>query len=165
MTKNSIKTTVSSISPVWLVPLVALLLGLWMLYQYQSNKGIEISITADNAEGIVVGKTEIRVRSVNVGTVKGIRLNQGHDHVLISAQIKNQYKSLLKSDTQIWMVKPRVDLTGVSGLGTLLSGVYLELQPGQLDASSESFELLDRPPLIGNEVSGKRYTLNSFDNN
>ncbi len=151
------------ISFIWAIPAIALMIATWMLYQYQAQQGILIQINAKDADGIIAGKTEIRVHSVNVGMVESVNLDASHSRVIINALIEPQYATLLNKTTEIWVVKPRVDLTGVSGLGTLFSGFYLEMQPGKSEENSTEFTLLDRPPLISNDVPGKRYTLFSDD--
>ncbi|MGB2265133.1 MAG: MlaD family protein, partial [Glaciecola sp.] len=115
------------ISFIWAIPAIALMIAAWMLYQYQAQQGILIQINAKDADGIIAGKTEIRVHSVNVGMVESVNLDASHSRVIINALIEPQYATLLNKTTEIWVVKPRVDLTGVSGLGTLFSGFYLEM--------------------------------------
>ena len=123
--------TAPNISAIWIIPLVALLIGAWMLYQYQANQGTTIYIKMPHAEGIVAGKTEIKVRSVKIGQVDHVRLSDKQNSVIARAQIDKHYEDLLTDDAKIWVVKPRIDDTGISGMSTLLSGVYLEFSPGE----------------------------------
>ena len=151
------------ISAIWIIPVIALLVGAWMLYQYQANKGATIYISMPHAEGIIAGKTEIKVRSVKIGQVDHVRLSDTKNSVIARAQIDKHYDSLLTEDANIWVVKPRIDETGISGMSTLLSGVYLEFAPGESTKTKEHFELQDEPALIGKDVKGGRFTLLSFD--
>ena len=57
------------LSPIWIIPIVAALLGLWLAGKYYSARGPEMTVRFETAEGIVAGKTPILCRSVNVGTV------------------------------------------------------------------------------------------------
>ena len=151
------------ISAIWIIPVIALLVGAWMLYQYQSNKGATIYISMPHAEGIIAGKTEIKVRSVKIGQIDHVRLSDSQDSVIARAQIDKHYDDLLTEDANIWVVKPRIDETGISGMNTLLSGVYLEFAPGESSITKDHFELQDEPALIGKDVKGGRFTLLSYD--
>ncbi|WP_062567902.1 intermembrane transport protein PqiB [Pseudoalteromonas arabiensis] len=155
--------TAPNISAIWIIPLVALLIGAWMLYQYQANQGTTIYIKMPHAEGIVAGKTEIKVRSVKIGQVDHVRLSDKQNSVIARAQIDKHYEDLLTDDAKIWVVKPRIDDTGISGMSTLLSGVYLEFSPGESKKLADNFELQDEPALIANNVKGGRFTLLSYN--
>jgi paraquat-inducible protein B len=155
--------TAPNISAIWIIPLVALLIGAWMLYQYQANQGTTIFIRMPHAEGIVAGKTEIKVRSVKIGQVDHVRLSDKQNSVIARAQIDKHYEDLLTDDAKIWVVKPRIDDTGISGMSTLLSGVYLEFSPGESKKLADKFKLQDEPALIANDVKGGRFTLLSYN--
>lgn len=155
--------TAPKLSPIWLIPIIALFVGAWMLLQHQLSQGQTIYIKMPHAEGIVAGKTEIKVRSVKIGTVDAIRLASSRDHVIARAQVDNHYDNLLTEDAKIWVVKPRVDESGVTGFSTLFSGVYLEFAPGESKQLTERFELQEEPALIANDVKGGRYKLISRD--
>jgi len=153
----------ASVSPIWILPFIALFVGIWMVYQYQNAKGEEIFIRMPHAEGIITGKTHIKVRSVNMGIITDVKLSDDRKYVMARAEIDKRYKNLLTEDAKIWVVKPRVDQAGITGLNTLLSGVYLEFSPGSLEDTSSYFKLLDEPPLIANDIQGGRFNLLSRD--
>ncbi|MBB1371187.1 intermembrane transport protein PqiB [Pseudoalteromonas sp. NZS127] len=163
MTETANITQKSKISAIWIIPVIALFVGVWMLYQYQTNLGPTIYITMPQAEGIVAGKTEIKVRSVKIGQIDHVRLSDSQDSVIARAQIDKNYDNLLTEDAKIWVVKPRIDETGISGMSTLLSGVYLEFSPGESKKKKEKFELQDEPALIGKDVKGGRFKLLSYN--
>ncbi|KZN38620.1 mammalian cell entry protein [Pseudoalteromonas luteoviolacea S2607] len=146
-------------SVIWIVPIIAILITGWMLYQHQSNKGHVIFLKMENADGIIAGKTEVKVRSVQVGIVETLRLQIEQNAVIATIRINKHYDSLLTEDAKFWTVKPRVDETGISGLNTLLSGVYIELLPGESDRSASLFTMQDQPALISPDVDGVRYSL------
>ncbi|KAF7764530.1 paraquat-inducible protein B [Pseudoalteromonas citrea] len=146
-------------SAIWLVPVIALIITSWMLYQHQINKGHTIFVKMQSAEGIVAGKTEVKVRNVKVGIVESLRLQLEQNAVVARVQIDNHYNELLTEDAKLWVVKPRIDESGISGMNTLLSGVYLELEPGQSESRSTLFTLQDEPALISQDVLGKRFRL------
>lgn len=58
-------------------------------------------------------------------------------------------------------MKPQIGREGISGLGTLLSGVYIELQPGAKGSKMDKYDLLDSPPLAPPDAKGIRVILDS----
>ena len=163
MTETAQVTDEPRISAIWIIPAIALFVGVWMLYQYQANKGPTIYIEMPQAEGIIAGKTEIKVRSVKIGQIDSVRLSDSQDSVIARAQIDKSYEDLLTDDAKIWVVKPRIDETGISGMSTLLSGVYLEFAPGESNTLKENFTLQEEPALIGKDVQGGRFKLLSYN--
>ncbi|TMO60989.1 intermembrane transport protein PqiB [Pseudoalteromonas aurantia] len=159
MNEHANIATKPKFSAIWLVPVIALIITAWMLYQHQINKGHTIFVKMQNAEGIVAGKTEVKVRNVKVGAVDSLRLQLEQNAVIARVQIDTHYDDLLTEDAKLWIVKPRIDESGISGMNTLLSGVYLELEPGQSETRSTLFTLQDEPALISPDVMGKRFSL------
>jgi paraquat-inducible protein B len=151
----------SSWSKVWLVPLVALGIGIWMVYTELSQQGPMITIEFSSAEGLEAGKTRIKTRDVDIGLVKDIKLAPGSRGVLVKARMTQESASLLTEDASFWVVSPKVSLSGVSGLSTLLSGAYIELAPGASDQTANNFRGLDDPPLTPAGSPGMHLTLSS----
>ncbi|MDN2664120.1 intermembrane transport protein PqiB [Psychromonas sp. 14N.309.X.WAT.B.A12] len=147
------------ISAIWIIPILALLIGAWMLFQYVNNKGTEITIIMPTAEGIKVGKTEIRSLNVKVGMVTAVTLSENYDHIEITAQMSKDSERMLNDKTQFWVVKPRVGSEGISGLETILSGAYIQIQPGDSKTKKLTFEALDLPPVAPLGSKGKRVIL------
>lgn len=152
-----------SISKIWLVPIVALGIGIWMAYFQLSNQGPLITITFSATEGLEAGKTKIKTRFVDVGTVTAIRLDVDSSRVIVTARMNVDAEHLLREDTNMWIVTPRVSISGVSGLSTILSGPYIELAPGMSGNSQYDFEGLDEPPITPAGTPGLHVTLNSQD--
>lgn len=148
-------------SPVWIFPIVTALIGAWILFYHYSHQGPEVTLITTNAEGIESGKTPIKSRSIDVGIVESAVLSDDLLHVEIKARLNAGMEKLLHKDSVFWVVKPQVGREGISGLGTLLSGAYIELQPGSKGVQSESFKLLDAPPLAPPDAKGIRITLDS----
>ncbi len=147
------------LSPVWIIPVVAALLGLWLVFKYYSAQGPEITVRFETAEGIVAGKTPILCRSVNVGTVGTVRLSQDLKGVIITADMTKDAERLLTKDTQIWVVRARYSSAGISGLNTIVSGNYLELQPGVSKEEGRHYMGLETPPVTPPGVPGLRLKL------
>ncbi|MBW7982434.1 intermembrane transport protein PqiB [Enterobacillus tribolii] len=148
-------------SPVWIVPIVTALIGAWIIFYHFSHQGPEVTLTTTNAEGLVGGKTAIKSRSVDVGLVESVTLSDNLSQVIVKARLNSGMEKLLRKDSVFWVVKPQVGREGVSGLGTLLSGAYIELQPGNDRQSEENFRLLEQPPLASPDAKGIRVTLES----
>lgn len=152
---------VRSWSPVWIFPIVTALIGAWILFYHYSHQGPEVTLITTNAEGIVGGKTTIKSRSVDVGVVESTTLTDDLTHVAIKARLNAGMEKLLHTDSVFWVVKPQIGREGISGLGTLLSGVYIELQPGTKGSQPDRYTLLDSPPLAPPDAKGIRVILDS----
>ncbi len=166
MTSSAVQANIRKISqwsPIWIVPVAAVLIGSWMLYHTFKNQGPTVTLLASNAEGIISGKTQIKSRSVDVGKVVSVELSQDLKQVVIRARMNPGTANLLNDESQLWVVKPTIGRGGVSGLNTLLSGAYIELQPGKSDSGKYFFELLETPPIAPPDAPGVRIFLSSSD--
>ena len=166
MTSSAVQAKIRKISqwsPIWIVPVAAVLIGSWMLYHTFKNQGPTVTLLASNAEGIISGKTQIKSRSVDVGKVVSVELSQDLKQVVIRARMNPGTANLLNDESQLWVVKPTIGRGGVSGLNTLLSGAYIELQPGKSDSGKYFFELLETPPIAPPDAPGVRIFLSSSD--
>ena len=148
-------------SPVWIFPIVTALIGAWILFYHYSHQGPVVTLITTNAEGIEGGKTTIKSRSVDVGVVESATLTDDLTHVEITARLNAGMEKLLHGDSVFWVVKPQVGREGISGLGTLLSGAYIELQPGKKGSQPGQYQLLDSPPLAPPDAKGIRVILDS----
>lgn len=147
---------------IWLVPLIALLVAGWMLYQNWSSQGPVITLIASNADGLEMGKTKLKSRNVDVGRVIDIRLSPDYEKAIIQVRMNHGTEQMLRDDAKFWVVKPRVGKEGVSGLGTLLSGAYIDMTPGVKGKIQTEFTLLSQPPL-STENEGVRLVLSSTE--
>lgn len=147
------------ISSIWVIPIVALLLGVWMLVYSYRNQGPEIEIIFETAEGVEAGKTKVKVLDVDVGLVDRVRLSDDLQHVVMRAQLKKEALPLLRDDTEFWVVRARLGTSGISGIATLLSGGYIQLSPGTASESRRSFIGLEVPPVTPAGTPGLRFAL------
>lgn len=154
---------VKTVSKIWFLPIVALFVGAWMVYYEISNKGHEIVVYFSSAEGLEAGKTKIKTRYVDVGMVTGIKLRKNQPGVEVTARVDQEAHHLLRKDTNLWIVAPRVSISGVSGLSTILSGPFIELSPGTSDDEQYVFDGLEDPPVTPAGTPGLHITLNSDD--
>lgn len=152
-----------SLPLVWIIPLVAALIGGTLAVKAIIERGPVITITFGSAEGMEAGKTRIKYRDVDVGLVQAIGLSEDRKHVLVTAQLARQADALLVEDTRFWVVRPRFAAGGVTGIGTLLSGAYIGLDPGKSTLRSDAFTGLEVPPLITGDLAGRRFVLRGDD--
>jgi paraquat-inducible protein B len=149
---------------VWLIPAVAALIGLSIAYNDWSKKGPSITIQFQSASGLEAGKTQIKFRDVLVGTVTDIRLNESGDFVLVDAGLDKDAEGLANEGTQFWVVRPTIGISGVSGLATLFSGVYINVDSKELQSSKANkfdFKGLEQPPPIASDRPGSTFGLRS----
>ncbi|WP_457669122.1 PqiB family protein [Thiolapillus sp.] len=146
-------------SIVWLVPLVALVIGIMLIYKEYSSLGPSVEIRFQSAEGIEPNKTEIKYRDVVIGKVKNVQFTDDLSHVMVEAQLNKDMETLLSPDTRFWVVRPRIGATGASGISTLFSGVYIAVDPGGADGYSEQFIGLEEPPKILSDAKGTSFRL------
>ena len=161
---NEVEARVGSdlkFSKVWLVPVVALVIGIWMIYSYWAGQGPIIEITFVSGEGIQAGTTKVRRKNVEVGEVLDLRLSEDLEKVVLSVRIYPHAEDLLREDSRFWVVRPRIGTGGISGMSTLLSGAYIELSPGSEEDAAQSFEGLETPPVTPLGTPGLHVTLDS----
>ncbi|MDB5777353.1 MAG: mce related family protein [Herbaspirillum sp.] len=150
-------------SLVWVIPMVAAVIGLTLVFKLMVDRGPEITISFRSAEGLEAGKTQVKYKDVNIGTVQAIRLSEDRTHVLTTVKLTKEAKSFTASDTRFWVVRPRVAASGVSGIGTLLSGAYIAADAGTSKESADEFAGLEAPPIITRDASGKQFVLHADD--
>jgi len=146
------------ISLVWLIPLVALGLGLWLAYKTLSEEGPTVTITFLDAGGLEAGKTKVKYKDVEVGVVKTVNLSEDLSKVIVTAQLQKTVESHLGEGTKFWIVEPSIGLGGVSGLDTLLAGHYIGVEFGE-GKRTRNFTGLDHAPKIKADTPGKRFQL------
>jgi paraquat-inducible protein B len=146
---------------VWVVPIAAAVIGISLLIRNWENAGPRITISFLSGEGVQVGKTLIKYRDVTVGHVSAVGLSADHQTVLVSADLSKDAASLLKADTQFWIVRPRIGVGSVSGLDTLLSGVYIGMKSGAAALSERHFIGLENPPALSHGPRGRELQLHA----
>jgi paraquat-inducible protein B len=152
---------VRTVSKIWLVPIIAFFIGMWMVYYQWSNQGQLITLQFNTATGLEAGKTKIKTRDVDIGIVKNIELSDDLSGVIVTARMDKNVTPILHSDNQFWIVSPKVSLSGISGLGTILSGPFINMAPGVDQQMSEEFIALEAPPVTPAGTPGLHVTLNS----
>ncbi|QRN40770.1 MAG: MCE family protein [Neisseriaceae bacterium] len=159
--KNS---KISMISVVWFIPVVAIITGIWLSYDYYKSLGESVTLYISNANGLKVNNTVLKVLNVEVGKIKSMKLTPDSKSVIMKAYINSDNKQLLAEDAQYWVVKPIIAKGGVSGLSTLISGSYIEIMPGMSKTKKNEFIVYDRPPLMSYQSQGSIVKLIGKDN-
>jgi len=145
-------------SIVWLIPLVTLIVGGWLIVKTVTEQGPEITISFKTAEGIEAGKTRIKYKNVDIGVVDQIKFSDDFSNVLVMASFNQGTESFFRRNTRFWVVKPQLSLRGATGLSTLISGAYIEIDPGK-GAEQLHFVGLDKQPVVTANEAGKRVVL------
>ncbi|OED93834.1 PqiB family protein [Vibrio breoganii] len=157
----------TGLSPLWALPIVALLLGGWLMYKSVSEAGQQVRIHFANAQGLIAGRTTIRFQGLEVGMVRKLELAEDLNGIYVDAELYRDALQLLGEDTQFWLVKPTASLSGVSGLDALVSGNYIAIQSATkgFNTPPKTFAALSKAPqdLHSASSEGLRLTLRSKD--
>ncbi len=151
------------ISLVWIIPIVAVVIGLYLVVHAMRTKGPITEIRFKTAEGLEAGKTKIKYKNVDIGTVQTIRLGPEKTGVVVTAQMTRDATDLLVEDTRFWIVKPRIAGGQISGLTTLLSGSYIGMDIGKSTESQREFIGLDTQPSVTTDEPGREFLLHATD--
>jgi paraquat-inducible protein B len=150
-------------SLVWLVPIIAALVGLSLVIHAWSEAGPTISVSFQSAEGLDPGKTPVKYKSVTIGRVTTVRLSEDRSHVIAKVALEKSAKSFATADSRFWVVRPRIGLGGVSGIDTLLSGAFIGADVGQSQEPKDDFVGLESPPTVNHGAPGKTFDLHADD--
>jgi paraquat-inducible protein B len=151
---------------VWIVPLLALIVGGWLIYQYYAKLGPMVTITFKNSGGLEPKQSQVKFRDVKVGSVEKIEILKEKEGVKVYVRINKDVTPFLNENTKFWIVKPEIDLGKVRGLDALMSGAYIQMYSKLGDKELREFKGLEEQPLVLKEENGKTFKLisqNSYD--
>ena len=151
------------LSLIWLVPVVAVVIGLGMLLQSWLAEGPRLTITFATASGLEAGKTPVKYKDVDVGHVTAVTLSDDQSHVIVTVALVKNAAGLARQDSRFWVVRPRIGLSGVSGIDTLISGAYIGVDVGISEQTAKSFTGLETPPSVINGMPGTTYVVKADD--
>ena len=146
-------------SLVWLIPLLAALIGLTLVVKSFVDKGPTVVVSFRSGDGLEAGKTKVKFKDVDVGLVRAISLSHDLSKVLVTIDMSKEAKRFTAEDTRFWVVKPRIGASGVSGLSTLLSGAYIGVDAGKSEETKTEFTGLEKPPQVARDEKGSSYIL------
>jgi paraquat-inducible protein B len=160
---QAISTRARRFQPIWLIPIVAALIAGYLATVAISARGPTITLSFRAADGLRAGQTKVRHKAVDLGTVDTIRLSDDLSHVVVSVQMQREATARLTDKARFWVVRPRLNAGNISGLDTLVSGAYIEMDPGPANAPNaqprRDFVGLDEPPAVRSDEPGTSYTL------
>ncbi len=150
------------ISIIWIVPIVALLIGAYLAWDTLSKEGPTIKITFDSGEGLQAGQSQLKYKDIVFGTVKSLELTPDQWHVIVTIKTTREATPLLTDKTVFWVVKPRLFAGNVSGLETVLSGSYVGMVPGDASGKPQrEFKGQEDPPILEAHIPGRIFELKS----
>jgi paraquat-inducible protein B len=145
---------------VWLIPVIAAIIAGYLGYRTVMEQGPLLTLTFDSADSIAAGQTQVKYKAVALGTVESIDLAPDNSHVVVKVRMSNVGARFLTSHARYWVVKPRFNVSDVSGIETLISGGYITVDPGKPGGSyQDSFTGLEEPPGVRSDEPGSTYTL------
>ncbi|MDQ8049968.1 MlaD family protein [Luteibacter sp.] len=150
-------------SLIWLVPIVAALVGISLLVSHALSAGPQITVTFLTAEGIEAGKTQVKYKNVVIGKVTTMRLSKDRTHISVVIDLEKDAKAFATKGTRYWVVRPRIGASGVSGIDTLLSGAFIGADAGDSEEDQADFTGLETPPAVTHGAPGRRFVLHSSD--
>lgn len=152
-----------SVQLVWLIPVVAALIGLSLAVKSYVDRGETITITFKTGEGMEAGKTKIKYKDVQIGEVKGLAIAKDRSHVVVTAELSKDARGLLVKDTRFWVVRARISGGSVTGLSTLIGGSYIGVEAGSSTEKQDQFVGLETPPVVSLDVPGRQFVLRAAD--
>ena len=148
-----------SISVVWIVPIVAIIIGAWLIYQSFNERGPKIKIVFQSAEGVEAEKTVIKYKDIEVGKVTDVTFGKELQTVIVTAELKKNMKPFLSENSRFWVMRARLGLNNVEGLDTLLSGVYIVIDPKKGNKKVKEFKGLEEIPILTSKEKGTSFIL------
>jgi len=147
---------------VWIIPIVAAVIAIYLGYRTIVEQGPLITITFNNSEGMTVGQTQVKYKWVALGTLESIDLSPDNSHVIVKVRMNNVGARFLTTHARFWVVRPRLSVTNLSGLDTLVSGSYIGVDPGRPGGHYDThFTGLEEPPGVRSDQPGGTYVLHA----
>ncbi|WP_048849067.1 PqiB family protein [Tanticharoenia sakaeratensis] len=147
-------------SIIWLIPVVAIVLAGWLAWRSISQRGPEITVTFDTADGITAGQTRVENKAVTLGTVESVTLSRDMRRVSVRIRMNADSSDILTDHARFWVVRPRINGASITGLETLLSGAYIAIDPGAPGGHYQTmFTGLESVPGVRSDQPGTTYTL------
>jgi paraquat-inducible protein B len=148
------------ISPMWVIPLLAVAIGGWLAWNTLSKEGPTITLSFENAEGLQAGQSQLKFKDIVFGTVDSLELTPDRARVLVKIATTREAEPLLTDTTIFWVVKPRLFAGNIEGLSTLASGSYIGLLPGVANGKPQrEFVGREDPPVLETNVPGHTFEL------
>ncbi len=144
---------------IWIIPIVAILVGLGLMYKAVVDHGPTITVAFKSGDGLIAGKTNVKYKEVDIGLVKTVVLSEDHQQVLATIELNKDASDFSNKDTRYWIVRPRITASGVTGLSTLLDGPFIAADIGKSTEKIDSFVALEVPPILTGGTPGREFIL------
>ncbi len=150
----------SRISLIWLIPLIAAVIAAWLGYRTVSQQGSLVTLSFRSADGLTAGQTRVRHKAVELGNVETIRLSDDMSHVIVTVRMRREADPYLTDMARFWVVRPRLSSGSLAGIETLVSGSYIEMDPGGRDGARRTeFTGLEQPPGVRTGEPGRTFAV------
>ena len=147
---------------VWIIPIIAAVIAIYLGYRTITQQGPLVTITFNNSEGLAVGQTQVKYKWVALGTLESIDLSPDNSHVVVKVRMNSVGTRFLTTHARFWVVRPRLSVTNLSGLDTLVSGAYIGVDPGRPGGHYDThFTGLEEPPGVRSDEPGSTYVLHA----
>ena len=152
----------SRISLVWLIPVVAAVIAGFLAWRTLSQQGSLITISFRGGDGLVAGQTRVRYKAVELGQVESVRLSSDIKNVQVTVRMRREADPFLTESARFWVVRPRLSSGSLAGIETLVSGAYIEMDPGD-GAGDKKYDFtgLETPPAVRRGEPGTTFKLSS----
>ena len=146
------------IPAIWIIPLLAIAIGAWLAWDTLSKEGPTLTVSFEAAGGLKAGESDVRFKDISIGTVSNLGFSKDRRRVIVTIATTSQADGLITSDADFWIVRPQLFAGSLRGLGTLISGPYIELRPGtSADTRKRDFVGLENPPVLETEEAGTTF--------
>ncbi len=143
------KVFLSGASVIWVIPVLALVVALGVAWKSYTDRGPLIAVEFEKGSGISAGETELKYRDVTVGVVEKVGFTAGLGKVIAEIRVDKSVGPYIDNGAVFWIVQPEVTAQGITGLSTVLSGVYIEGSwDDQIGNPAERFSGASESPLI-----------------
>jgi paraquat-inducible protein B len=147
---------------IWLIPIIAGAIAVYLVITTLADRGPLITIAFKTGSGITAQQTQVTHKAVPLGMVEDVSLSDDLTRVLVQVRMNRQGAKILTDHARFWVVRPRLSTGNISGLETLVSGAYIEVDPGKPGGQSErEFTGLEEPPGMRSDEPGTSYSLHA----
>ena len=145
---------------IWLIPIVAAFIAIYLIVTTLLDRGPLITITFRTGNGLQANQTQVTHKNVSLGMVEDVKLTDDLSRVVVHVRMNRQGAGILTDHARFWVVRPRLSTGNISGLETLVSGAYIEVDPGAPGGTStRNFTGLEEPPGMRSDEPGKSFVL------
>ncbi|WP_052335963.1 MlaD family protein [Rhodopirellula sallentina] len=149
-------------SPMWIVTLVCAILAVALTYAAYDEPGVWVKIRFDRGHGLKVGDV-VMYRGIEVGRVGELNLRGELDGIDVHVILERDAAMIASEGSRFWIVRPQVNVQGISGLETAIGSKYLSVIPGDSGQRQTEFDGLETPPPLGADRGGMEVVLRGDD--